>query len=56
MKLQQADRAHRILRSIAHAAPYAVVGLAMLGLSELVWLWQTWKVRRLLDLLAGVQP
>lgn len=39
----------RRLRPLRSLWPYAVAALALLALSQALWLWHSWPVRELLD-------
>ncbi len=54
MASQKSTRtAHTLVRHLRAALPWALALGLLLGLSQLLWRWQTWKVRQLLDLVAG---
>jgi hypothetical protein len=47
----------RRLRAIGAVLPYVLLAAALLGISEMLWLWHSWPVRHVLDseqLIAGV--
>ncbi len=46
----------RITRRLEAIAPFVLAGTLLLGASELVWRWGTWKVRQLLELARGAMP
>ncbi len=56
MTPQWAIRAQRIARRFLRYRVYAGVFAALLCLSELLWRWQTWTLRQLLDLATGGRP
>lgn len=41
----------RIASGLRRWGPFVVVGLALLAASQMLWRWQTWTVRTLLDAL-----
>jgi hypothetical protein len=46
-------------RAIRTVVPYALLAAALLGISEMLWLWHSWPVRHVLDseqLIAGATP
>jgi hypothetical protein len=46
----------RGLRAILAVLPYVLLAAALLGISEMLWLWHSWPVRHVLDseqLIAG---
>lgn len=47
---------HRLLRAVRVVLPYLLLAAALLGISEMLWLWHSWPVRHVLDseqLIAG---
>lgn len=43
----------RLWRHLRRWGPHWVVGLTLLAASQMLWRWQTWGVRTLVDSLAG---
>lgn len=46
----------RVLRAVRAVLPYLLLASALLGISEMLWLWHSWPVRHVLDseqLIAG---
>ena len=40
---------HGWLRAARSVLPYILVAVALLGISEMLWLWHSWPVRQVLD-------
>ncbi len=56
LKSDDGSRGSRTRRSLREWAPFGVVGLALLAASEVLWWWQTWTVRTLLEALGPLPP
>lgn len=56
MRSQRVVRAQRIARRFLRYRLHAAVFAALLGLSELLWRWQTWTLRQLLELTLSGRP
>lgn len=49
-------RTRRLAGHLRRWGPYWVVALALLAASQMLWRWQTWNVRMLLEAMAAGTP